>query len=119
MLSLKQQDHKPAEVRRGGEEAGSSLQRYSERRKNLKEKRKNMTEVKLSEKEEAGGGGAVGGGEKGKEKGEKTSGGGAGASLFCCSAFMILLMIKIHKEPQRPSSSCSACLPKVMPSYGT
>lgn len=52
MPSLEQQDHKPAEVRRGREEAGSSLQRYSERQKNLKEKRKNMAEVKLSEKEE-------------------------------------------------------------------
>lgn len=54
MLSLKL-----AEVRRGGEEAGSSLQRYSERQKNLKEKRKNTTEVKLSdqeEEEERGGG---------------------------------------------------------------
>lgn len=83
-----------------------------------------MTEVKLPEKgerEEGGGGGegrgAGGGGAEGRRRKMRRLlevGLESGYSVF-----LFLFMIKIHKEPPRPSSSCLSYWPRVRPSRGT
>lgn len=83
-----------------------------------------MTEVKLSEKEEREEGG-------GREEGRGAGGGGRRRARrkmtrllevgleFGYSVFTFLFMIKIHKEPPRPRSSCLSHWPRAMLSYGT